>query len=563
MDQLPQELVDRISSYLSPADLKNTLLLSHTFRFPAEKYSGAFAIFALNRDTAEKFIATFSGHRLLYLRDLEFVTSLPPPENSGRRDSTVQLSKHDKSFTQQIKFLFNTMKTVEERAKNQNKLGTVRLAISTPWQLIPSQQSLSYHNHLSWRVHLLEPQALPLLRSIRSLEIGDDGGGSFYRRAADAGFKWRQVKLDYRMMVDLVVKLPNIEYWGCRIGGDEWSRKTEQEASRYFKQDWAGPRRDSRQDFAKALLTASLPDSLQRIRLDFLHDLQFSTYIDHLTPQPDMVSPAANDLFSTSLHHLSHHLRRLHLRVVADETLFWPKDNCTPFWPKLESLIVMFHMVSPLGQWYFIGPNGEGRHTASVEITDASYPPLETTPYDEEMDAQITWNGYREDTNISNTRIRIAPNDTTIRPFLSAFAKASSNMRALQEAMLWCPLVWDPNDEDGGETETDWLSENCPGPRTLGWGIHYQAPGECDCTIQGGQLRLRTKVPQLWWKVGKWRPDPELHELFQQIGRTPWGDGLEESWDDECSGQGLVDREYFEYCVQEEVDKVGWILPRN
>jgi hypothetical protein len=36
MNQLPQELVDRISSFLSPDDLKNTLLLAHAFRFPAE-----------------------------------------------------------------------------------------------------------------------------------------------------------------------------------------------------------------------------------------------------------------------------------------------------------------------------------------------------------------------------------------------------------------------------------------------------------------------------------------------------------------------------------------------
>lgn len=219
---------------------------------------------------------------------------------------------------------------IEERAGNQNKPGTVRLAISSPWRPIPRERSLSYHDYLSWRVHLLDPKALPLLTSVRSLEVGDDWNGSFCRRADDAEWKWARVKLDYRVMVDLVAKLPNLEYWGCRIGGDEWSPKTEQEATRYLTKDWAGPRRDTRQDFAKALLSARLPDSLQQIRLDFLHDLDESMNIDHLTAQPDLTSPVTNDLFSTSLHHLSHHLRRLHLRVVADETLFWPKDDCTP-----------------------------------------------------------------------------------------------------------------------------------------------------------------------------------------------------------------------------------------
>jgi hypothetical protein len=564
MDQLPQELVDRISRYLSRDDLKNTLLLSHAFRFPAEKYSGAFGSFALSQDTAEKFTATFSGHRLSYLRNLKFGIILPAPENRQHRDNANQLSKHDQSLTQQITFLFKTMKTVEQRAGNQNISGTVRLAISTPLRPISRETSLSFHHHFSWRVHLLEPEALPLLGSICSLEVGDEWDGLLSKGTDGENCNWAAVKLDYRVMVDLVVKLPNLKYWGCRIGGSEWSMKTEQEAARYLTKDWAGPRRDNRQDFAKALLSARLPDSLRHIRLDFLHDLQFSTYIDHLTAQPDMVSPAANDLFSTSLHHLSHHLRRLHLRVLADETLFLPKDNCTPSWPNLESLVVMFHMVSPSGQWYFIGPNGEGRDTAAFKITDASYPPLETTPYDVEMDWQIAQEGDRRSEGGLNTRIRIVPNDTTLRPFLAAFAKAASNMRALQEAVLWCPLswdplTWDPDDEDAEELETDLLPSNCPDPSNLAWGVHYQATGERNFTEQGENLP--TEVPLLWWKVGKWRPDPELHGLFQQIGREPWGDGLQEHWDDDIYEEGLVDREYFEYCVQEEVDKVGRIPP--
>ncbi|KAF2627797.1 hypothetical protein BU25DRAFT_431133 [Macroventuria anomochaeta] len=517
MDQLPQELVDRISSYLSPDGLKNTLLLSHAFRFSAEKYSGAFARFAQMKTPPR------SSLTLPLIR-------LPLPEDSERRDNADQLSKHDKSFTQQITFLFKTMKTVEEHAGTQNKPGIVRLAISSPWRPIFRGRSLLYHDHLSWRVHSLEPEALPLLESVRFLEVGDGWNGSLGRRADDADYNWARVKLDYRVVVDLVVKLPYLEYWGCRIGGDEWSPKTVQEATRYFTQDWVGPRRDTRQGFAKALLSARLPDSLRRVRLDFLHDLHNSTHIDHLTAQPDLVSPAANDLFSTSLHHLSHHLRRLHLRV-------------------------------PEGQWYFIGPNGEGRDTAAFKVTDTSYPPLETTPYDEETDGQIEEEGDRRYRGGPNTRIRIVPKDTTLRPFLAAFDKAVSNMRALQEAVLWCLLAWAPNDEDGEELETDWLLENCPDADRLAWGVHCQAKDEPNFTQQGGNLP--TEVPLLWWKVGKWRPDPELHELFQQIGRTPWGDGLKEHWEDEDYGEGLVDREYFEYCVQEEVDKVGRIPPPN
>ncbi|KAH6616894.1 hypothetical protein C7974DRAFT_402614 [Boeremia exigua] len=558
VDQLPQELIDRISRCLPTQDLKNTLLLSHAFRFSAEKYSGAFTSFDFDKDTAERFLSIYSGHRLLYLRDLRCAIRLPPPADSARRDNADQLRKHDMSFTEQITLLFKTVKSVEERAGNHGP-GKIRLAISPLLRPIFRELSLSYHDHLSWRIHLLDPEALPILNSIRSLEVGDDWGGS--SSVDDADHDQAHVKLDCRAMVDLVVKLPNLEYWGCRIGGDEWSPKTEQEATRYLTQDWAGPRRDTRQDFARALLSARLPKSLQRVRLDFLYNQDQSTYIDHLTPQPDLVSPAPNDLFSTSLHQLSHHLRRLRLCVVADETLFCPKDSCSPPWPNLESLVVMFHMVAPSGKWYFVGPNGEGRDTAVIKITDAAYPPLETTPYDEEMIEQIEDEGDWRYRGSPNTRCRIVPNHATLRPFLAAFAKAVLKMKALQEAVLWCPLVWAAYNEDGEELETDCVLENGPDKNKLAWGVHYQALNERTSTRQGESTPADD--PLLWWKVGKWRPDPELHQLFRQFGCSSSCDGVKEQWEDEDYGDRLVDRDYFERCVQEEVDKVGHILPPN
>lgn len=215
----------------------------------------------------------------------------------------------------------------------------------------------------------------------------------------------------------------------------------------------------------------------------------------------------------------------------------------------------MFHMVSPSGRWYFTGPNGEGRDTAASKIADTAYPPLETTPYDEDMGMQIEQEGDRRYRGSLNTRIRIVPNNDTLRPFLEAFAKAVLTMRVLREAVLWCPLAWAPNDEDSEELENDWLPENRLNTDELAWGMHYQATNEPNFTRLGGNLP--TDVPLLWWKVGKWRPDPELHQLFRKIGRTPWANGLEEHWEDEDHGDRLVDRGYFYYCAHEEVDKVG------
>jgi hypothetical protein len=188
MDQLPQELVDRISSFLSSGDLKNTLLLSHAFRFSAEKYSGAFATFNLNESNAEKFINIFSGHRLLYLRNLVFNDiRLPLPKDRYRRDDADQLSKHDEIFTQKISFLFETMKTIEERAGTQNIPGRVRLQIGSPFRPVYGMVAITWHDCLSWRVHLLKPEELPLVKSIRSLEVGDFWGSRSGRSRGDAG----------------------------------------------------------------------------------------------------------------------------------------------------------------------------------------------------------------------------------------------------------------------------------------------------------------------------------------------------------------------------------------
>jgi hypothetical protein len=98
------------------------------------------------------------------------------------------------------------------------------------------------------------------------------------------------------------------------------------------------------------------------------------------------------------------------------------------------------------------------------EITDASYPPLEESEYDEEMQENIDDHGHRENDNISS-QFRIVPNDNTLRPFLTGFASATARMRLLKEAALWCPLVWGPEYEGGSDSddgddraENEWLS---------------------------------------------------------------------------------------------------------
>ena len=51
---------------------------------------------------------------------------------------------------------------------------------------------------------------------------------------------------------------------------------------------------------------------------------------------------------------------------------------------------------------------------------------------------------------------------------------------------------------------------------------------------------------KLEWLTWKWRPDPQLHSLFQQIGLEKHGQELEEEWADEIENRSCPVRgEYF------------------
>ncbi|EMD92101.1 hypothetical protein COCC4DRAFT_121753, partial [Bipolaris maydis ATCC 48331] len=64
MNDLPQELIDDICSYLSREDLQNLLMLSRQFQYSVEKYSGFFEEYTLRTDNSAKFHSRFSSYRL-------------------------------------------------------------------------------------------------------------------------------------------------------------------------------------------------------------------------------------------------------------------------------------------------------------------------------------------------------------------------------------------------------------------------------------------------------------------------------------------------------------------
>jgi hypothetical protein len=74
-----------------------------------------------------------------------------------------------------------------------------------------------------------------------------------------------------------------------------------------------------------------------------------------------------------------------------------------------------------------------------AKVTQADYPLVETTNFDEEMMAVIQDENFDYE-DVCNDQFRIVPNDELLRPFLAAFANETKGMQRLSEAALWCPF---------------------------------------------------------------------------------------------------------------------------
>lgn len=70
--------------------------------------------------------------------------------------------------------------------------------------------------------------------------------------------------------------------------------------------------------------------------------------------------------------------------------------------------------------------------------------------------------------------------------------------------------------------------------------------------VSRAQSHRTVKSSSVSYLVSLARPNPEIHGLFQQIGRQEHGEALKEHWDDDEFGQGLVSRNYFELWTLEE-----------
>lgn len=547
MNELPQEIVDDICSYLDHDNLKSVLLLSRKFQYAAEEHSKAFETFCLTTGSIDKFMETYTGRRFRYLRLLELRTPLTSPEDpevedypwdgdSYYRESREELDSINESYTQQIKQLFMAIYTVETQECNKMISGNIHLKLFTPTMELDLNRSSLQRSFVSWRVHLLMPEMLPELNSIRHLTV-EKPDRRWYSNGPVPSLR----KLNLRVCLDLSDRLPNLSTLHCRVGADELLSNTfpSCKALRYITQDWVGPRKDSYSEFAKSLEKALLRN-LRHVRIDCF----YPHHIDHRLPMPELVDPSLGDPFSTSLRILSQQLRTMYLCVVADATLFWPGDGSTPHWPYLEHLHVEFQIYTPSGSWYFDGPSGLSLGGAKVgyRVTEAEmYPPVVYTEKDELLGDETCEMDLEEAQN-NALQYRVVPNNVTLVPFLTGFANAALCMPRLRTFALWSPLRFNLGRTDEAYESFDFESiSNVPKDilymARFAWGIAYTGPYE-KSFIEENERDVTGKK-QMWWRTSSWRPEAGLHELLQKIGgdsvteRSDWFDdkGLRESFD--------------------------------
>jgi hypothetical protein len=549
MENFPQEIIENISSFLEVSDLRRTLTVSQAFQHAAERFSGAFESFELHATdlSTHKLFDTFASRRFRYLRRVHLRTELPRLRygrkerktgfQPGCRETKADLDEKDMEFTRQICSMFASLKKLETRAIELGLgPGQIHLSVWAPTRVRDGGYCLHWHL-ISWRIHLLSPEMLPLLHSVRSLAVEGQAATNLLEEPSIA-----ISKLDLRIIVDLASRLPNLQHLECRVGGEEWVQGMESATVSHFFHDAEGCRRDSRHDFAKALTDGGIPSSTRSMSLNFMSPADDRRQSDQRGAFPNLVAPARHsDPFSSNLRMLFHQLRHLELHGILDKTIFWPASNTDkyPTWPNLESLSVHFYLASPSGAWYFCGPDGEGQDTEGYEITSAMYPSLNPISSDNEWDYEKGENGLHDWEGVAAS-FRVRPIEETLTPFLTAFTRAARNMHRLRRAMLWTSMTWAAGDvDDTYDTSTFDAAAEISSWHTspLAWGIAFAQAGEEAFSTRPGISFADER--QIWWKTGRWQPSPNLHQEFQQIGAERCN-GLVEHWRDDEFGDGLV-----------------------
>ncbi|EAQ84575.1 hypothetical protein CHGG_08589 [Chaetomium globosum CBS 148.51] len=376
-----------------------------------------------------------------------------------------------------------------------------------------------YHRHFhTRRLTIQNPERLPLLNRVTSLRILP------YRANNSDPAHRRPISL--RTPLDLATRLPQLRELDCPWLGERLPIAFKSEALRIIFRIWAGPWRDDRAEFGRAVRAALplLSPYLTKARLWFWKPNAYGDGMDQAAQMPDLVGSSLSssadesdglDPVSLGLRDLGSRLQELDICAFITPELFPAGDGLS--WSHMRHLKVEFHPCAPNGRWYFSGPRGENPYTTGFAITgEQHYPPGQEDDDETHQLLSDEEDEYWGDEGIYNTRqpdmFRIRPIAEHIKPLLLAFALSlqRQKMPSLQEAELFTWLTWRPSMERWEEYEgSDEVPPTSDEEDTVmfRWGVRYEAPAV------GGDEKGKVT-----WQVGEdWRPDDEIIQAFGDL----------------------------------------------
>ncbi len=431
-------------------------------------------------------------------------------------------------FSAQVHAFFNALHDLEDMAARQpsDELPLIRASglqpiISIADQLFARDLDLEDSDCLHRAFHtrrltVQNPENLPILHRVTELRVVPDDAWPakpIYRRP-----------VSLRTPFDLATRLPQLRRLDCPWLGEHFPIALKSKAMGIVSRVWAGPWRDDRAEFGRAVRYAMplLPSSLTNVRLWFWQPGHLGDEMDQAVQLPDLVGTSSSDEFkhmdpvSVGLRELGSRLEELDICAIITPDVF-PASGGDLTWPHMRHLHVEFHPCGPDGSWYFSGPRGEDPYARGFVITtEEHYPPGQEDDEEthrvlsEEEDeywrggAEVLYDHRRPDV------FRIRPIAERINPLLLAFASSLRRMPSVEDAELFTWLKWQPSTERAQEYEG---SDQVPPTWADGqivmfrWGVRYEAPAV------GGNGEGKVT-----WQVGEdWKPHDRVIRAFEDI----------------------------------------------
>jgi hypothetical protein len=463
MENLPQELVDRIIRYINAALLEEQAQwvftspehrVTPTSRFASyasicrtwkEAVEGVtFARITVKDDELDAFQTIVAGRRRTYVTELSLtIWGLDGQTKVG--EPLEEQSTKNQRFTNALYKLFRILKAWEDQGVRKPLRLYFPMAFVAPVDRIRAMASFESFVFTYVLTGLPQHMSLPKLSNVTYLNIY---GGSSRR-------------LEPAIASIIAAALPNLREITLDFD-DEFPNDKDR-------------RLRMRTSFAEVIKDICLqPRGVASIKSLGYTPNGHREHGGNLVP-----SHLSYDPYSAGLRIFSQNLSSLSLTTCLDFTIFWPSPHESnaphPYWPFLKDLYIKFSLVSPSGEWYFTSPDY-------------------ATEDDFSEDSDLYWDYYRVD-----------PDPVTFSPFIAAFAKAVEKMPILE----FFHLTSEIEDGHGGGK----------------FSIRYHAPGR-DAKPTYDEEEDDMTARRVTYDLvddAELKPSYEVREALKNVGREKFG----------------------------------------